>query len=279
MRESLVPLIITSTTTPTIATLIAIPVTKYVAYRVARAAVERSRERERKKQSLRRAVVFMAEGSTNPIIKKGWPWIDIDPAAKITRGKDSDRKVAAYLKLARMLSTSKEGMRELEHERIKRFESYSIPAVVSKRRYRPEVEELGGLLIRYPVELAIDDHEADRAVERFEKAGIDPYTLPRELAEIDELMKRYRRVTVDGRGFRYANEDKRKFEKCPHCGGKMLKGSKYCTSCGTALRARAGITLPKLQLHKPHPMVERKCLSCGMNLLPGAKRSTAIDAG
>jgi hypothetical protein len=71
MRESLVPLIITSTTTPTIATLVPIPVTKYVAYRVARAAVERSRERERKKQSLRRAVVFMAEGSTNPIIKKG----------------------------------------------------------------------------------------------------------------------------------------------------------------------------------------------------------------
>jgi uncharacterized OB-fold protein len=198
--------------------------------------------------------------------------MDIDPAAEIAGGRDNNRKIAAYLKLARVLPTSRERMRDLERETIERFEKYAMPAaVIGQRRYRPEVEDVGESLIRYAVELAIDDPEVDRAIEKLEKAGIDPYTIPREFAGIDELIKNYRGVSMEELGFKYAGEDERRFEKCPHCGGKTLKGSKYCTSCGTELRAKAGITLPKLQLHKPQPVVERKCPSCGTNLLSGAK--------
>jgi uncharacterized OB-fold protein len=257
---------------PTIAVFAAIPTAGYIAYRVARTAVERYREREGERYMLRKAAAFFSEGSRNPIIRRGWLWMDIDPAAEIASGRDNNRKIAAYLKLARVLPTSRERMRDLERETVERFEKYAMPAaVIGQRRYRPEVEDVGESLIRYAVELAIDDPEVEKAIEKLEKAGIDPYTIPREFAGIDELIKNYRGVSMEELGFKYAGEDERRFEKCPHCGGKTLKGSKYCTSCGTELRAKAGITLPKLQLHKPQPVVERKCPSCGTNLLPGAK--------
>jgi len=257
---------------PTIAVFAAIPTAGYVAYRVARMAVERYREREGERYMLRKAAAFFSEGSRNPIIRRGWLWMDIDPASEIAGGRDNNRKIAAYLKLARVLPTSRERMRDLERETIERFERYAMPAaVVGQRRYRPEVEDVGESLIRYAVELAIDDPEVEKVIEKLEKAGIDPYVIPREFAGIDELIKNYRGVSMEELGFKYAGEDERRFEKCPHCGGKTLKGSKYCTSCGTALRVKVGITLPKLQLHKPQPVVERKCPSCGTNLLPGAK--------
>jgi uncharacterized OB-fold protein len=257
---------------PTIAVFAAIPTAGYIAYRVARTAVERYREREGERYMLRKAAAFFSEGSRNPIIRRGWLWMDIDPAAEIASGRDNNRKIAAYLKLARVLPTSRERMRDLERETIERFEKYAMPAaIIGQRRYRPEVEDVGESLIRYAVELAIDDPEVEKAIGKLGKAGIDPYTIPREFAGIDELIKNYRGVSMEELGFKYAGEDERRFEKCPHCGGKTLKGSKYCTSCGTELRAKVGITLPKLQLHKPRPVVERKCPSCGTNLLPGAK--------
>jgi hypothetical protein len=237
---------------PTIVVLAAIPTAGYVAYRVARTAVERYRERKGERYMLRKAAAFFSEGSRNPIIRRGLLWMDIDPVTEIVRGRDNNRKIAAYLKLARVLPTSRERVRELERKTIESFERYAMPAVVWQRRYRPEVEDVGESLIRYAVELAIDDPEVDRAIEKLEKAGIDPYTIPREFAGIDELIRRYRGVSMEELGFKYTGVDERMFEKCPHCGGKTLKGAKYCTSCGTQLLPGAKVE------HAPKPTEEEE---------------------
>jgi hypothetical protein len=237
---------------PTIAVFAAIPTAGYVAYRVARTAMERYREREGERYMLRKAAAFFSEGSRNPIIRRGWLWMDIDPASEIAGGRDNNRKIAAYLKLARVLPTSRERMRDLERETVERFEKYAMPAVVWQRRYRPEVEDVGESLIRYAVELAIDDPEVEKAIERLEKAGIDPYTIPREFAGIDELIRRYRGVSMEELGFKYTGVDERRFEKCPHCGGRTLKDAKYCTSCGTQLLPGAKVE------HAPKPTEEEK---------------------
>jgi hypothetical protein len=237
---------------PTIVVFAAIPTAGYVAYRVARTAVERYREREGERYMLRKAAAFFSEGSRNPIIRRGLLWMDIDPVTEIVKGRDNNRKIAAYLKLAKVLPTSRERVRELERKTIESFERYAMPAVVWQRRYRPEVEDVGESLIRYAVELAIDDPEVEKAIERLEKAGIDPYTIPREFAGIDELIRRYRGVSMEELGFKYMGVDERRFEKCPHCGGKTLKGAKYCTSCGTQLLPGAKVE------HAPKPTEEEK---------------------
>jgi uncharacterized OB-fold protein len=261
------------TAAPTIAPIIAVTAIGYGAYRVLRTAVERSRERESKTYALRRAAAFLAESSRNPIITRGWIWMHIDPAAEIAGGHDNDRKVAAYLKLARVLPAGEDRMRMLEDEAVGIYEGYAMPAVVGQRKQYAGVENIGETLIRYAVELARDDPEIDRAIARLEKAGVDPYTIPRDLAGIDELIKRYRGVPMEKLGFRYADEDGGRFEKCPHCGGETLKGSKYCTACGAELRQRTGLSLPKIRPRKAEyePVMGVTCPTCGATLLPGAK--------
>jgi len=261
------------TATPTIAPVIAVTAIGYGAYRFLRTAVERSRERESKTYSLRRAAAFLAENSRNPIITRGWIWMRIDPAAEIAGGHDNDRKVAAYLKLARVLPAGEDRMKMLEDEAVEVYEGYAMPAVVGQRKQYAGVENIGETLIRYAVELARDDPEIDRAIARLEKAGVDPYTIPRDLAGIDELINRYRGVPMEKLGFRYADEDGRRFEKCPHCGGETLKGSKYCTACGAELRQRTGLSLPKIRPRKAEyePVMGDTCPTCGATLLPGAK--------
>jgi len=261
------------TAAPTIAPIIAVTAIGYGAYRALRTAVERSRERESKTYALRRAAAFLAENSRNPIITRGWIWMHIDPAAEIAGGHDNDRKVAAYLKLARVLPAGEDRMRMLEDEAVGIYEGYAMPAVVGQRKQYAGVENMGETLIRYAVELARDDPEIDRAIARLEKAGVDPYTIPRDLAGIDELINRYRGVPMEKLGFRYADEDSGRFEKCPHCGGKTLKGSKYCTSCGAELRPRTGLSLPKIRHRKAEyeTVMGDTCPTCGATLLPGAK--------
>jgi uncharacterized OB-fold protein len=261
------------TAAPTIAPIIAVTAIGYGAYRVLRTAVERSRERESKTYALRRAAAFLAESSRNPIITRGWIWMHIDPAAEIAGGHDNDRKVAAYLKLARVLPAGEDRMRMLEDEAVGIYECYAMPAVVGQRKQYAGVENIGETLIRYAVELARDDPEIDRAIARLEKAGVDPYTIPRDLAGIDELIQRYRGVPMEKLGFRYADEDGGRFEKCPHCGGETLKGSKYCTACGAELRQRTGLSLPKIRPRKAEyePVMGDTCPTCGATLLPGAK--------
>jgi uncharacterized OB-fold protein len=261
------------TAAPTIASIIAVTAIGYGAYRVLRTAVERSRERESKTYALRRAAAFLAENSRNPIITRGWIWMHIDPAAEIAGGHDNDRKVAAYLKLARVLPAGEDRMRMLEDEAVGIYEGYAMPAVVGQRKQYAGVENIGETLIRYAVELARDDPEIDRAIARLEKAGVNPYTIPRDLAGIDELINRYRGVPMEKLGFRYADEDGRRFEKCPHCGGETLKGSKYCTACGADLRQRTGLSLPKIRPRKAEyePVMGDTCPTCGATLLPDAK--------
>jgi uncharacterized OB-fold protein len=261
------------TAAPTIAPIIAVTAIGYGAYRALRTAVHRSRERESKTYALRRAAAFLAENSRNPIITRGWIWMHIDPAAEIAGGHDNDRKVAAYLKLARVLPAGEDRMRMLEDEAVGIYEGYAMPAVVGQRKQYAGVENMGETLIRYAVELARDDPEIDRAIARLEKAGVDPYTIPRDLAGIDELINRYRGVPMEKLGFRYADEDGGRFEKCPHCGGETLKGSKYCTACGAELRQRTGLPLPKIRHRKAEhePVMGDTCPTCGATLLPGAK--------
>jgi uncharacterized OB-fold protein len=261
------------TAAPTIAPIIAVTAIGYGAYRALRTAVHRSKERESKTYALRRAAAFLAENSRNPIITRGWIWMHIDPASEIAGGHDSDRRVAAYLKLARVLPAGEDRMRMLEDEAVGIYEGYAMPAVVGQRKQYAGVENMGETLIRYAVELARDDPEIDRAIARLEKAGVDPYTIPRDLAGIDELINRYRGVPMEKLGFRYADEDGGRFEKCPHCGGKTLKGSKYCTACGAELRQRTGLSLPKIRHREAEyePVMGDACPACGATLLPGAK--------
>jgi len=236
-------------------------VAAYAGLRISKTALQRSRRSRAEQQSLKKAISSLKQSSKNPVIKRGWIWMDVDPAYEVVHGTDPDRKIASFLKLARVLPAGRERMERIFRETLDR--AYT-PAIIGYGAGHAGVDP-GEDLVWYAVELAQDDPEIDRALARIEKAGVDPYIIPAELAGLDEIIKTYRGRPMEDLGFRYGSLHREKVETdtCPLCGNKTLKGARYCTYCGREIRK------PDVKPVTKSP--SKQCPTCGRPIPPNAQ--------